>query len=118
MEQSYWSIGVNWTEGPLDEGREPRRWKVRYFLHGISLERSTIGPNPVMKLEGEHMFWRIVCKVQGFKGGSCSRVQFASNCFKFVHMFLKYGPQYKVPLRAHFTLEKLERSKFTLDLDT
>ena len=41
-------------------------------------------------------FWKV-----RFKGGSDLRVQFASNCFKLVSMFLDRGHLSKMPLGPH-----------------
>ena len=43
MEQSYWSRGLNWTEGMwMRVCLRPIRGKVRTFLHGVLLEGTLV----------------------------------------------------------------------------
>ena len=73
--------------------------QMRYLLHVIISERNTNDPNQETKLKRKLIFWRTFWKMRS-KGGSGSRVQYPSKCFKLVLMFLDRGSPSKVPLNG------------------
>jgi hypothetical protein len=45
---------------PLDKGQRPRRGKVSCLLHNIVSKGNNNGPNQIMNLKEEPMFWRTI----------------------------------------------------------
>ena len=79
----------------LNEGPRPTKDKTKCLLYDIILKGNTNDPDQEMKLKEELIVWRTIRKI-----GSCSRVQFASNCFNVVPIYVlgPWTPHLQQPL--------------------